>query len=182
MKKIFSTVVISTAVLVFSTNAFSATTELKATYNAAVDSAKAEYKLARAKCDTLTGNPKDVCVEEAKASRTHTEAEAKAQYKNTVGARTDARKAIASADYDVAKAKCGALAGNEKDICLKEAKSAKIAATSDANADKKVVEARTDARSDKHTAEYKVAIEKCDALAGAAKDTCVADAKAKFGK
>jgi hypothetical protein len=31
-------------------------------------------------------------------------------------------------------------------------------------------------------ADYKVAIEKCDALAGDAKASCVAAAKAKFGK
>ncbi|MFD2271124.1 hypothetical protein ACFS07_08250 [Undibacterium arcticum] len=37
--------------------------------------------------------------------------------------------------------------------------------------------ARTDARNDKQDANYKVAIEKCDALAGASKDSCVASAK-----
>ena len=51
-----------------------------------------------------------------------------------------------------------------------------------AKADKKVIEARNDARNDKIDAEYKVAKEKCDALAGAGKDSCISDAKAKFGK
>jgi len=35
---------------------------------------------------------------------------------------------------------------------------------------------------DKRDAEYKVAIEKCDALAGPAKETCVSNAKAQYGK
>ena len=35
---------------------------------------------------------------------------------------------------------------------------------------------------DKRDANYKVAIEKCDALAGAAKDACVSNAKAQYGK
>jgi len=35
---------------------------------------------------------------------------------------------------------------------------------------------------DRMTADYKVAIEKCDALAGDAKSTCVTSAKTKFNK
>ena len=46
----------------------------------------------------------------------------------------------------------------------------------------KQAEARKEASADKRDAEYKVAIEKCDALAGAAKDTCVGNAKVQFGK
>ena len=42
----------------------------------------------------------------------------------------------------------------------------------------KTAEARKDAAEDKRDAEYKVAVEKCDSLAGDAKDTCVRDAKA----
>ena len=40
-------------------------------------------------------------------------------------------------------------------------------------------EAGADAKRD---AEYKVAIEKCDGFAGAAKDSCVSTAKVQFGK
>ena len=58
--------------------------------------------------DSLSGNPKDVCVAEAKAAEKKTIAEAEAQYKNTDKARADAKIAAAEADYDVAKAKCGA--------------------------------------------------------------------------
>jgi hypothetical protein len=42
--------------------------------------------------------------------------------------------------------------------------------------------ARKEASTDKRDADYKVAIEKCDALAGPAKDACVSNAKAQFGK
>jgi hypothetical protein len=41
---------------------------------------------------------------------------------------------------------------------------------------------RKDAAADKRDADYAVAKEKCDALAGAAKDACVGSAKANFGK
>jgi hypothetical protein len=89
---------------------------------------------------------------------------------------------IADANYTLDKAKCGALAGNDKDVCMKQAKATLIAAQADAKADKKAIEARTDARDDKRTAQYKVAREKCDAFAGAAKDSCVSAAKSQYGK
>ena len=39
-----------------------------------------------------------------------------------------------------------------------------------------------EATADKRDAEYKVAIEKCDALAGTTKDACVSSAKVQYGK
>jgi hypothetical protein len=182
MKKIFATILISAATMGFATISTAATAEEKASYKAAKETAVTDYKVASEKCNSLTGNPKKVCVEEAKAVRTRTKAEAEAQYKNTPGARAKARTAIADAEYDVAKAKCGSQAGNDKDVCIKEAKAATVAAKADAKADKKVVAARADARDDKHDANYKVALEKCDALAGPSKDSCVASAKTQYGK
>jgi len=46
----------------------------------------------------------------------------------------------------------------------------------------KTADAKRDAVEDKRDADYTVAIEKCDALASTAKDTCVRDAKTRFGK
>ncbi len=76
---------------------------------------------------------------------------------------------------------------------MKEAKAAHMKAKADAKVDRvaadtsnksaeKTAEARRDAAEDKRDADYKVAIEKCDSLAGAAKDTCVTNAKVKYGK
>lgn len=182
MKNIFATLLITSVTLAMSTAGYAATAEQKTTYKAAKDTASADYKTNRAKCDSLTGNPKDVCVEEAKAARTRMKEEAEAAYKGTPRAMASARKEIAKADYGVAKAKCGAMTGNEKDVCIKEAKAALKVAEVDAKADKKVGEVRTEARDDKRDAQYKVAAEKCDALAGAAKDTCQANAKSTYGK
>ncbi len=156
--------------------------EAKAAHAQAQDRAAADYKVARARCDSVTGNPKDVCIAEAKAARVRTDEEADALYKNTLKAFTHSRMKIADANYDLDKAKCDALTGNEKDVCVKQAKATLIAAQADAKADKKAIEARTDARDDKRDAEYKVALEKCDAFAGAAKDSCVANAKSQYGK
>jgi hypothetical protein len=151
-------------------------------YSAAKDRAAADYKAAKAQCDGLSGNPKDVCIAEAKASEKKAKAEAEARYRNTDKAYRDARISAAEADYDVAKARCGARSGNDKDMCIKEAKAAETKAIADAKATQKVAAARQDAREDKLDADYKVAIEKCDAYSGAAKDSCVAAAKARYHK
>lgn len=162
--------------------AFGPSAEAKAVYAQSKDQAAAAYKAARARCDVITGNPKDVCVAEAKAARVRAEEEASALYHNTLKAYTDSRLKIASANYDVDKTRCDALTGNSKDVCVSQAKATLVAAQADAKADKKAIEARTDARDDKITAEYKVALEKCDAFAGAVKDQCVSAAKTQYGK
>jgi hypothetical protein len=181
MKPQFAVLLMSAAALCCS-QAEAATPEAKAAYVQAKDAAAASYKAARARCDAITGNPKAVCVAEAKAARVRAEQEAGAYYKNTLKAYTESRLRIASAVYDLDKAKCGALTGNDKDVCVKQAKAALIASRADAKADKKAIEARSDARDDKRTAQYKVALEKCDAFAAAVKDSCVSTAKAQYGK
>ncbi len=65
---------------------------------------------------------------------------------------------------------------------MKEAKAVETAALADAKLGKKVHDARKEATDDKRDAGYKVAAEKCDALAGDAKSNCIATAKANFGK
>lgn len=154
----------------------------KTAYNLARDTAATTYKHARAACDTITGNPKDVCVAQAKAARVRTEEEANAYYLNTLKAFTQSRMRIASANFERDKTRCKAFNGNEKDVCLSQAKATLISVQADARADSKTIEARADARADKETAAYKVALEKCDAFAGAVKDNCVSTAKIQFGK
>jgi hypothetical protein len=97
-------------------------------------------------------------------------------------ARTDARIAAADADYAVAKAKCGAKGGNDMNVCVEEAKAAQTKAVAEGKADKKASDARVEAREDTREADYKFAAQKCDALAGADKDSRISAAKAKFGR
>ncbi|WBS04707.1 hypothetical protein OU994_10700 [Pseudoduganella sp. SL102] len=163
------------------TAASAATPEAKALFEQARSAAAAEYKAVRERCNSLAGNPKDVCIAEAKAARVRAEADATAQFRNTLRAYTKARIDIANADFALDRTRCAALAGNERDVCVERAKASRTAALADARADKKVIEARSDAREDKRIAEYKVAAEKCDALSGTAKDQCVAAAKSQFG-
>lgn len=89
-------------------------------HDEAVSQAKAEYKAARARCNELGGNSKDVCVKEAKAAEKSAIADAKAEKKN-VGANAEADKDKREAEFKIAREKCDAMSGNTKDICEKEA-------------------------------------------------------------
>ena len=182
MKKIFVTLFFGAVTFGFLAVASAATDGAKATYKAATDSASEMYKTERAKCDSLTGNPKDVCIEEAKATEKRSKAEAEAMYKNTPKARMNARVAAADADYAVAKEKCNAQTGNTKDVCVKEAKAAQKKAVVDAKSSKEIGEVKTEAKKDKSDADYSVAIEKCKSMSGPSKDACDATVKSKYGK
>jgi hypothetical protein len=109
-----------------------------------------------------------VSAQAADANKTQRDAD----YKATV--------AQADSDYKAAKESCNTRAGNDKDVCLKEANAAHVKATADAKAKRKAAAAMAAARDDKNDANYKVAAEKCDAMSGTAKDTCVRDAKMKY--
>ena len=87
-----------------------------------------------------------------------------------------------SADSKSDQAACKSMTGNAKDVCMKEAKAVHTKAVADAKSSEKIGEVKSEAKEDKSDADYKVAIEKCDALAGSAKEACVASAKSKYGK
>jgi hypothetical protein len=151
-------------------------------YRATKERIGTEYKAAKAKCDALSGQPKNLCGAEAKAAEKRAKARAEADYENTPKAREKAVIADAEATYMVAKEQCATKTGNEKDVCVKAAKAAETKVKADAKAARKTTVAKTDAKDTKREADYKVAREKCDPLTGAAKDKCVADAKAKYGQ
>ena len=99
--------------------------------------------------------------------------------------------AKADAAYDTAKEKCDDLSGNAKDVCIKdakvvytkakdEAKIAKVSTDTSKSKTDKMADVKKDANADENKAKYKAANERCDALTGAAKDTCQNNAKAKY--
>ncbi len=159
-----------------------AATMTKADYNAAKTRIAANYKAERTSCTTLAGNAKDICVEEAKAKDKVARAELEYGYSGKPADQNKVLVVKAESDYAVAKERCDDLAGNPKDVCLTEAKATETKALANAKMGKQIDEASTDAAATKRDANYKVAVEKCDALAGDAKSACVADATAKFGK
>jgi hypothetical protein len=170
------------AILSVAQFAFAMTTQTRTDYRAAMDRTSVVYKDARAKCEPLTGHDKDMCVVEAKAVEKRAKASAEANYKGTIKAKTDSQIANADADLMVARVACDTKAGQEKDVCVKQAQATQVKLVADAKAHKTAVDARTDAREDTRDAQYKVALAKCDAIAGTEKDTCVTSAKSAFGK
>jgi hypothetical protein len=165
----------------------------KDAYDTALKNAETQYKADKDACSSRTGNAKDICLAEASGREKVAKADADAAYKNTSKARDDSRVARAEATHNVAKQKCDELSGNPKDVCVKEANAALVKAKADAKVDQVAAETREDsamkqadarrqAAEDKRDADYKVAVEKCDALTGAAKSTCISDAKFRYGK
>jgi membrane-associated HD superfamily phosphohydrolase len=162
-------------------------------YAQAKKDADAQYKIDKNACSSLSGNAKDICIAEAKGKDEIAKAEAAAAFENTPKAREATRVAYAHANYGISMEKCDDLAGNRKDVCVKEAKAELVRGKADAKVDRvagdtrqdaaaKQAEARNEANAEKRDADYKVAIEKCDALAGPAKDACVGNAKVQYGK
>jgi hypothetical protein len=154
----------------------------QAQYKADKTRISAEYKADKNACDAFKDNAKDICIEEAKAKEKIALAEREFAYTGKAADQTKLLNAKAKSAYAVAKEKCDDQTGNAKDVCVKEAKAVEVKALADAKLGKDIGEARKEATEDKSDANYKVAIEKCDALSGDPKTNCVSAAKAKFGK
>jgi hypothetical protein len=101
-------------------------------YTADKDRIEREYKVDKARCDSLTDNAKDICLAEAKGKEEVAEADLEARYKPSREARYKVSAAKAEADYRVAKERCDDKSGNPKDICVEEAKAAQATAKADA--------------------------------------------------
>ncbi len=185
---------ISVCAAVFvSTSLFALTPE---EHKAAKEQISADYKAAKAHCSTLKANAKDVCNEEAKGHEKVAEAELAYRADASERNRFRVAKAKADASYNVAKEKCDDLSGNAKDVCVKDAKAGHVrdleaAKVADVRSEKNVTpehkaadlsEAKKEQAQKVREADYKAAVERCDSLAGAAKDTCVANAKRTYGQ
>lgn len=152
----------------------------KPVYSTAKDEVKAMFKAEKDKCDTLSGNAKDVCVERAKGQEKVALAHLEYQYTGKEKDRNDYLEARYDAKYKVAKEACDSMSGNAKDVCVQDAKTAHDKAKADMKANKKIANAQEDQMEAKLKADYKAANERCDSLSGDAKDSCQASAKARY--
>ena len=89
---------------------------------------------------------------------------------------------VAVKDGRVLVERCDAFRGNDKDVCVKEAKLAHVAALANAKVVEVNADARTEAKDDIREAKYKVEAEKCDTQTGDGKVACLKTAKALYGK
>lgn len=130
-KRNFNTIALSLA-LAFSTVAIAADGIPADEYKRGKDKNAAEYNAARSACASLAGNARDICVAEAKGREKVGKAELDASYKPSDKARHAVKTAKAEADYAVAKQKCDDKAGDDKTLCMKEAKAAEASAKASA--------------------------------------------------
>ena len=153
-----------------------------ATYASARKDVETTYKAERDACSQMSGNAKDICVETAKGKENV--AMARLQHQRSGDAKDMAKvtEARFEMNYKVAKEMCDDQAGNAKDVCVAKAKAEHDKAKADAKMNKSTTEARNDAAETKNKADYKVASERCDAMSGNAKDSCMASARARYGQ
>lgn len=104
----------------------------KAEYKARKDRIAGEYKTARANCDALSDNAKDMCRAEARSKERLERAELEVDYKPGPKTRYYLTIAKANADYAVAREKCDDQAGNDKKVCLQQARAERSRARADA--------------------------------------------------
>jgi hypothetical protein len=166
MNKLNITAVAAAIAMAFSAGAMGATVT-KSEYKASKDGISAKYKSDKAACKAMKDNAKDICIEEAKGNEKIAKAELEANYKPTDKNRNEIRIAKADAAYSVAKEKCDDLSGNAKDVCVKEAKAAHVAAKADAKVAIKTAEVNATAREKKADANATAQEKKADANATA---------------
>ncbi|PTT88317.1 hypothetical protein DBR42_10010 [Pelomonas sp. HMWF004] len=150
------------------------------TYAAAKDELKALYKAEHDGCSGMTGNAKDVCVERANGHEKVAMAHLEYQRTGSTKDRNGYLEARFDAKYKLAKEACDDKAGNAKDVCVADAKATHDKAKADLKANKAIATAQNDQMEATLKADYKAANERCDALAGNAKDSCQATAKARY--
>lgn len=154
----------------------------KGEYEAARAQADGAYKTEADACKALAGNAKDICQLQAKGHLAVAKAEAEYAYSGKPADMQKLDKVKVEAAFDVERERCDDLAGNGKDVCVKAARATRTKALANLQLNKDVAAARSDAADVRRDADYKVAAEKCDALAGDAKAACMNSAKAQFGK
>lgn len=152
----------------------------RAVYAGAKDDIQAAYKAEREACDSLAGNAKDVCVEIAKGHEKVALKRLAFDHSGRAEDELDWMTAVYEARYDVAREHCDDLAGDAKDLCVREAKTARDKAKADVKLAGKLHAAIGDAEQARLKADHKLAKARCDALAGDAKDVCEASVKARY--
>lgn len=117
--------------LIMATHASAMTRE---EHKAAQDRIEADYKSAKAQCDVLKNNAKDVCEKEAKGKENVAKAELEHTYKPSSSSARKVAEEKVKAEYEVAKEKCDDMKGDTKNACEKEAKAVEARGKSEVRA------------------------------------------------
>lgn len=142
-----------------------------ARYRGAVARADENFMLDRRKCERFAGDAKDLCITEAKAVNTKMIASAKAEHLATAKARIESEREMIAADYSLAREKCNSFAGEFRRKCIMDAKD-----------EHKKAEQEIDQKEKEFDQEWRAAVARCSELGGTYRSTCMAEARAKYGR
>ena len=131
MKSFIATLIATAAVAAIGIAPAAAQTN-KDAFKTAMDKVKADYRVAKDKCDAMSGHAEDICEDEAKLMRAKAELDATTKFYNTGNNVRKARDNVIDAEYELADEKCDSLKGDAEDKCEAQAKSTRDAAR-DAN-------------------------------------------------
>ncbi|MFH1815083.1 MAG: hypothetical protein ABIF28_13115 [Pseudomonadota bacterium] len=136
---------------------------------------------ARAVCDELTSNTKDICVEEARAVQAVAHAELAFRRSGHVADAATVPVVRAEAAYAVARERCDEQVGADKARCLAVAKAAQASALADARgaAGGRVAQTPVNTRRD---AEYQRSVAKCEAMASDTRSHCLTTVRKNAGR
>jgi hypothetical protein len=101
-------------------------------YSEARKTLEAQTRRTLGECRTLEGRAKEVCRAEARAADRIHRAELDARYYGTVDAESGIAVARVKAQFEVARARCNELAGDERGTCLKAARTERSRALAEA--------------------------------------------------
>ena len=138
----------------------------------AMRQADSQYYSALKRCKKLDGDSKAACTADAVAAHKQTRAAAEAAYGES-GAKHRSWDAEAKADFRAARSRCDSVDASRKKACIDDAQMA---------LNEQRVLSGNQAGADRMDANYQVELRGCEALAGREKESCTANARAKYGK
>lgn len=150
--------------------------------NAGLARAAADFVAAKAACDKLAGNPRDVCREQARAQEMVTRAELELARAGTPKARDYLAAIKLDTAYDVARTQCNDKTGEAKTHCTREAQATRTQGQADLKLRQRTMRARSDGADGRREAADEPAAQKCDATAAEVRAACAAAAKAAKAK
>ncbi|MCW5623534.1 MAG: hypothetical protein KIT73_02315 [Burkholderiales bacterium] len=165
----------------------------QAEYHAARDEITNRYVADKSACAAAGHRTDSVCIAEAKAREMVAKAELTVTYSPSTQNRYYARMSRADAAYAIDDAKCGSGPEGARAACRQAASDALAVAKAEARAPQNLpatpisrreppLQPGKEVMTAKRNAAFASALEKCNTYADATKDTCIKEAKARFGQ
>ncbi|MEC5399543.1 hypothetical protein [Uliginosibacterium sp. H1] len=119
-----------------------------------------EYQTAAQRCNSLSGNSKEICMTEARSAEKNSRAELESSYRPTDKNIHQARITKAEGIYAVARQHCHEVKGSARSTCMKDAKAVEKKAKKDALAEMKSMDASKAAPTNMKNETYEKDIQK----------------------